>query len=149
MPAILSTNLADTALISQLLQKNTSAWAQVYDTYAAMMDGIILNMTGDETMAEEILEHVFTELNTQQQFLKTPPALVHTLLKHTYKSTLTYLETRGLTPINAVLNNDYPLTHSFYFEEETLQEVAQKHTTHEHVIVKNLQKELKQLRNQA
>ena len=43
-------------------KNNISTWEQVYDKYAPMMYGTIINMTHDEKMAGDILQEVFLDL---------------------------------------------------------------------------------------
>jgi DNA-directed RNA polymerase specialized sigma24 family protein len=139
---------SDAALIALFARNNTSALEQLYDKYAPMMYGTILNITGDEKIADEILEKAFLELNSREILLQMHTTLCHSLLKHTYKSTLKHLKVRGLTPTNCPLNGQYPLLHLFYFEEATLRDVVLKLGITEQEALKSLHAEFNHLCNQ-
>ena len=122
MLTLLNNHKSDTELISLPIEKKESAWAHFYDKYAPLMYGTILNMTGDETLAEAIFEVAFLELKERKILSPPHTDLRHSLLRYTYKITLKNLKARGLKahPLNA----HYPLINLFYFEQVTLKEAA-------------------------
>ena len=131
---------SSTVLNVKPVQHNTLDWAHIYDTYSPMMYGTILKMTGDVRMADIILEEVFIELHKKEIFLRHNTPLNHVLLRHTFKSTIKHLETRGQN-IHESFNVHYPLINKFYFEQTTLKEVALELDITEQEVLKNLRAE--------
>lgn len=132
-------NRNNTELISLPIEKKESAWAHLYDKYAPLMYGTILNMTGDETLAEVLFEVAFLELKERKILSPPHTDMRHSLLRYTYKITLKNLKARGLKarPLNA----HYPLINLFYFEQMTLKEAATTLDTTEIDVLKKLRTE--------
>lgn len=129
------------------VQHNTSEWAHIYDTYSPMMYGTILKMTHDARMADIILEEVFIELHKKEILVPHHTPLNHVLLRHTFKSTIKHLETRGQN-IHESFNAHYRLINKFYFEQTTLKEVALELDLTEQEVLKNLRAEFNHFCNQ-
>lgn len=141
-------HLSSTGVISMVVHNNESIWEYVHHKYAPMMYGIILKMTDDKTIAEEVFKAVFLELNEKKVISKIHPGLYLQLLRHTYKSTLKLLKVRGQTPINTQpFNENYPLISQFCFASNTVKEVALKSGVTEEEMLLNLRAEFNQLRN--
>lgn len=139
----------DFKLVSELMDNKPTAWEQLYDTYASMMYGSILNITGDEKMACDLLQQAFGELRNREMLLRIQASLCLSLVKHCYNITLKYLKMRGLSPQNETLDRNYKLIHFFYFEEMTLTEIAVRLAMPELEVIKNLQAEFKDIRIRA
>lgn len=129
-----------TNIVSNFIQNKESDWACFYDTYAPVMYGTILKMTGDAALADEILEEVFLDLYRQKIFRPYNTAPCMSLLRHTFQLTLKYLENKGLKAYES-FNKDYPLINLFYFQQATLKEAAKKTDTTEKEVLTNLREE--------
>ena len=139
----------DFKLVSELMLDKPTAWEQLYDTYAPMMYGSILNITGDEKTACHLLQEAFVELRNREMLLRIQASLCISLVKHCFNITLKHLRMRGLTPQNDILDANCQLIHFFYFEEMTLTEIAVKLAMPELEVMKNLQAEFKEIRKRA
>lgn len=138
----------DTTIIAMLAKNDDSAWVQLYDKYASMMYGIVLNMTGDEKVSGEILTDVFMQLKDKKLLSGVKAALCHSLIRHTYQLTIKYLTARGLTPISIEpVNGNYPRINSLYFELSTINEQGVDADNSKDTILKSLQAEFNQFRN--
>lgn len=60
-------NLEDERLLELLKENNTYAWQCVYDKYAPLMYGNILNIVKDKVNAEKIFINAFTVLKNQNK----------------------------------------------------------------------------------
>lgn len=149
MPLQHNQNLRE--LPSLTLDKNNiHSWEKVYDQHAPMMYGIILNMTGDEKFACEILEEVFLDLTKQSILPVTSTTLLLHLLRHTYRFTIKWLEIRGMTPQNLQpANHNYPHINLFFFQEINFKQAAQKNDITEKDLQKKLRAEFNQLRTHS
>ena len=139
----------DIGLVSGLIDKKQTAWEQLYDTYASMMYGSILSITGDEKTACELLQEAFVELRNREVLLRTQSSLCVALIKHCCNITLKYLKTQGLKPQQERLNRNCRLIYFFYFEDLTLSEIALQLAMPELEVLKNLQAEFREIRNHA
>ncbi len=139
----------DVKLVSELMDNKQTAWEQLYDSYAAMMYGSILNITGDEKMASDLLQQAFLELRNREILLRMQASLCISLVKHCYNMTLKYLKMRGLSPQNETLNRSCQLIHFFYFEDMTLAEIAARLAVPEWEVLKKLQTEFRDIRKRA
>jgi len=141
---------SDIAIISMLTKNVDEAWVSIYDKYASMMYGIILNMTGNETLAGEILTDVFVKLRKGKLLSRVRAALCHTLVRHTHKLTFEYLKKRGLKPISTQSSNgDYPIISSLYFELATINEGGDYSDRSKEEILINIREEFNHFRNQT
>ncbi len=140
--------LPDTEPIFVIVQNDESIWEYVYHKYAPTMYGIIFQMTGDKTIAEEILESIFLELKEKKTISKIHPTLCIELLRHTYEFSSNHLKKLGLLPANAQpFDKNYPLINQFCFELNTLKEAAIKSAMSEPQMLQQLQVEFMRLRN--
>lgn len=138
MPAY--NNYSSKTLVANIVQNKESDWACFYDKYAPIMYGTILKMTGEEALAEEIMEEVFLDLYRKKIISPYHTALCMSLLRHTFQLTLKYLENKGLRAYQP-FNDDYPLINLFYFQQGTLKEAAMKTETTEKEVLTNLREE--------
>ncbi len=122
------------------VQNDISEWMHIYDMYAPMMYGTILKMTSDVVLAGIILEEIFIDIHKKEIVLAHHTPLNHILLRHTFKSTLKYLEARG-QKIHKSFNAHYPLINKFYFEQKVLKEVALELDVTEQKVLINLRAE--------
>ena len=139
----------DFKLVSELLDNKQTAWEQLYDTYAPMMYGSILEITGDEKTAGDLLEQAFVELQNREMLLRIQASLCMSLAKHCYNITLKYLKIQGLKPQRETLDRNCRLIYFFYFEDMTLTEIAVMLAMPELEVLKNLQAEFKEIRKRA
>ncbi len=140
----------DTVIIAMLAQNNKEAWLHLYNKYASMLYGIILNMTGNETIAGDILTEVFIALKHKKLLMRVKDALCHSLVRHTHKLTLKYLHERGLKPISIQTpNGDYPIINSLYFELATINELGSSSDIAKQEILRSLRTEFDHFRDQS
>ena len=131
---------ANTTFMPKIVQHNESGWSYIYDKYAPIMYGTILKMTGDEDIVEDILEEVFVELYTKKLLAPDHTALCHSLLRHTFKSTIKHLEAKG-KKVQQTFNEHYPIINLFYFEQVTVKEAAKKSGLPEQEVLQSLRTE--------
>jgi hypothetical protein len=136
-------------LVSKLLDNKQTAWEELYDTYAPMMYGSILNITGDEKTACNLLEQAFIELRNREMLLRIQASLCVSLVKHCCNITLKYLKMQGLKPQRETLDRNCRLIYFFYFEDMTLTEIATRLAMPELEVLRNLQAEFKDIRKRA
>lgn len=139
----------DFKLVSALMDNKPTAWAELYDTYAPMMYGLMLNITGNEEMAGNLLQQAFVDLKNRELLLRIQASLCVSLAKHCCNLTLKYLKIQGLSPQGEILDRQYKLIHFFYFEDLTLTEIAVQLAMPEFQVIKNLQAEFKEMRKRA
>ncbi len=149
MLALNNKRQTDAQLVSELVQNKQAAWEHLYDTYAPIMYGSILNITGDEKTACDLLQQAFIELRNREILLRIQSSFCVSLVKHCCNIALKHLRIRGLMPQNETLDRNYRLIHFFYFEEMTLTEIAVRLAMPELEVLKNLQAEFKDIRNRA
>ena len=140
---------SDFKLVSELLDNKQTAWEQLYDTYAPMMYGSILNITGDEKTACDLFQQAFIELRNREMLLRIQASLCISLVKHCCNITLKYLKMKGLKPQRETLDRNCRLIYFFYFEDMTLTEIAERLAVPELEVIKNLQAEFREIRNRA
>ncbi|MDZ4845838.1 MAG: hypothetical protein SH857_09840 [Chitinophagales bacterium] len=146
MTPSLNSHHRDSTIISMLVQNKESVWEIVHDKYAPMMYGVILNMTGDDKIAEEIFKETFRELKERRMLSRIYTALCHCLLRHTYRLTLKHLKARKLKPVSyKPLNGSYPLINLLCFELVSLKEAALKSGIPERDVPKKLRAEYRLL----
>ncbi len=149
MKTIQNLQHSDTIVLQMHTHNNETTWAHLYDTYAPMMYGTILKMTGNETIAEEILEETFLELKEKKMFLGVQVNLCNRFMQHTYRITLKYLKERNLKPISIhPFNENYPNINGLCFEGSTSTEVATNSAITEQEVRRNIRAEFNALRNQ-
>jgi hypothetical protein len=145
---ILDNQQSDTTIIAMLAKNEKFGWELLYDKYASMLYGIVLNMTGDEKVSGEILTDVFIQFRDKKMLSMVKTALCHSLIRHTYQLTIKYLAARGLTPISIEpVNGNYPRINSLYFELSTINEQGVDADNSKDTILKSLQAEFNQFRN--
>lgn len=129
---------------------NEIVWEQVYQKYAPLIFGIILNMTGEKRIAIEIFKEAFNALKRKRIFSRAHISLCQTLLRHAYKLTLKYLELKKRTPVHShPFNQKFRLLNLLFYELISTKEAAQKLKMTEQELLLHLRKEFNQLRRQA
>ena len=143
-----NTHQLDAALIPMFAKNDPLVWEHVYDNFAPLMYGTILNLTGDEAIAGELLEQAFLDLKKKNILTQISTTICHKILRHTYKLTVNHLKAIGLSP-SKTLSTDGNTTHInlFYFEETTVKDAALSTNLTEQEVKKNLRAEVNYLRN--
>ena len=142
--------ISDKEILSLLVTDHSSGWELLYHKYAPMMYESILNMTGNETIADELFNESFQYLKDEKALSKNQTALCHRLLKHTYRMTLKQLKARKLKPIDPQpFNGNYPLIKLICIESVTLKEAATKSGLAKQDVPRKLRAEFKQLCKQS
>lgn len=59
MAGLVKGTLEDTGFVRRIVQGDTAAFEALYDLYAPLVYGQLLEITGDRTMAEELLVETF------------------------------------------------------------------------------------------
>ena len=75
-----------------LAQNNKIAWEHIYDKYAVMMYGFILDLTHDEKVAGEIYRETFVEIKDKKSHSRLQIDICNKLLLYTSKTAAKYLE---------------------------------------------------------
>jgi DNA-directed RNA polymerase specialized sigma24 family protein len=138
---------SDTIPAPKWAHYHKSVWGDVYDKYAPIMYGTILKMTGDTAMSEDILEEVFVDLYRKKMLSPEHTAPCLSLLRHTFKLTLTHLEEHGLKT-KEQFNEHYPLINLFYFKHATVKDVANKFEKSDREVLEKLKEEFNHFCNQ-
>jgi hypothetical protein len=97
--------ISDTEILLQIRAKKTIGWNNLYNKYAAMMYGFILQITNEKAIAEEILFQSFVALKLDIDSLKMSKSLCIGLLVHTHANALNVLKKNTLHS-----KNSYPLS---------------------------------------
>ena len=144
----LHTHQLDAEIIPMFAKNDPSVWEHIYDKYAPLMYGTILNLTGDEAIAEELLERAFLDLKRNNVLSQISTTICHKILRHTYKLTINHLKTIGLAS-SKTLSPHENMTHVnlFFFEETSLKDAANSTNLTEQEIKTNLRSEVNYLRN--
>jgi hypothetical protein len=138
----------DSDIIKMLANNDKAAWVHLYDKYASMLYGIILNMTGNELIAGDILTELFIELKRKKLLIRVQNALCHSLVRHTHKLTIHYLHIRGLIPISKQsANGDYPSINTLYLDLATMNELGYSSDIAKEEILLSLRAEFNNFRN--
>lgn len=137
----------DTIISRKVVEKKQPNWSHLYDEYAPMMYGVILKISDNEIIAEEIFENVFLELKERKILSPHHTPLRYSVLRHTYKLTLKYLKELGIAV--KPYHENYPLIHLFYFEQVSLEEAAIKSDIPTQVVLKNLRAEFNHFCNNS
>ena len=142
------THQLDAALIPMFDKNDPLVWEHVYDNFAPLMYGTILNLTGDEAIAGELLEQAFLDLKKKNILTQISTTICHKILRHTYKLTVNHLKSLGLAPskTQSLIDNNAHIN-MFYFEETTLRDAAKSTNLTEQEVRKNLRAEVNHLRN--
>jgi hypothetical protein len=108
-----STHISDFSRIATLSEKLVSSWEQLYSKYAPLVYGVIYHITGEEKIAQDILEEVFCDIKKKGILLEETPPLCTCLLRHTFSVTLHHLNSLGIAPppINPTVAGDFALYH--------------------------------------
>ncbi|MEP7265472.1 MAG: hypothetical protein ABI772_13285 [Bacteroidota bacterium] len=85
-------------------------WLAVYDKYAAAMYGLIFKLIPNEKIAGELLEKAFAEIVSKDLTKDIENARCSVLLRLTYKSAITQLKQRNISPRYEEINSDAILT---------------------------------------
>ena len=121
----------------------SSSWEYIYDKFAPMMYGTIVKISGDRELSEAIFAEAFIDLKKNNMFSRIHhSSLYQCLLLYTYKTTVKYLEARGLRPI--LFDEYYPFINMFYLEGLSLKEAAIKLELTEDEVLKRLRVERNQ-----
>lgn len=144
----LHTHQLDADLIPMFAKNDPSVWEHIYDQYAPLMYGTILNLTRDEAIAGELLEQAFLDLKRNNILLRISTTICHKILRHTYKLTINHLKTIGLAPSKTPSPHEN-MTHIdlFYFEGTSLKDAAKSTNLTEQEVKTNLRAEVNYLRN--
>lgn len=128
---------------------NEIVWEQVYQKYAPMIYGIILNLTGHQRIASEIFKEAFLDLKRKRIFSRAHIALCQTLLRHAYKLTMKYLDLKGMKPINVrPFHGNFKMLNLLYFDLISTKDAAVKLNISEQEVLVKLRMEFNQLRRQ-
>ncbi len=128
------------------VQNKATTWAQVYDNHAPMLYGIILKMTDDESITENILVEAFDELHAENT-LGEINALV--CIRCAYKKTFKYLTDRGLAVHNKPLfDKNCPCVNQFYIKGMNLEKIIVDLEITKEEALNKLRAEFKYLRGQ-
>jgi len=139
---------SDQQIITLLLENNLLAWESLYDKYSSAMFGIILNLTDDKTLAEEIFIAAFLQLKEKQILANVKYALCPTLLRYTFNYTTEYLKRSGLN--SKIFNpaEEVKLIHLLCTQCNSIKKVASILNMTEEETKKKLRSEILNLRNQ-
>jgi len=98
MKMMLTVNpISDVTIVSMLAENHSAAWEQLYDKYASMMYGAVIQITKDERIAEHIFKECFIQLKETKHISKVRDPLALFLFKHAQSFTLNYLKLVDLT----------------------------------------------------
>ena len=89
---------SDAEIISQIVLKKAVGWANLYDKYAAVMYGFILQLTEETAVADEILLQSFLGLKLDSSLLRLKKTLCIGILVHTHTYALKILHKRAIMP---------------------------------------------------
>lgn len=129
---------------------NEIVWEQVYQKYAPLIYGIILNMTRDKRIAADIFKEAFYGLKRRRILSRTPIALCQALLRHACKLTLKYLEIRGRTAVNcSPFPGQFKILNLLYYDLLPTKEAAQKLNMTEQEVLRSLRMEFVKFRRQS
>lgn len=95
-------SVADSSVISLLETCNPFGWELLYDKYAPVIYGFILNIITDKDMANEVFEECFISLKKTDIFTQAKKSLPLYLLQHTYSFTVYYLKNKSIVPVQAI-----------------------------------------------
>ena len=85
---------ADDKLKNLLKSNNGSAWNTLYDKYAAVMYGNILNITKNKALAEEIFIVAFIRLKKDNKHVPVECSIALYLCAYVKKITMEYIENK-------------------------------------------------------
>ena len=85
---------ADNKLKNLLKMNNSSAWNTLYDTYAALMYGNILNITKNKNLAEEIFITAFVRLKKDNKLVPVQCSISLYLCAYVKKIALEHMNTK-------------------------------------------------------
>jgi len=95
-------------IVSMIDNNHSLGWESLYDMYAPMMYGAILQLTDDEKVAENILVESFAQLNENMSLLQNAKPIYMCLLHHTYLTAKKFLN--GTIKVQ---KDDYAVTAMF------------------------------------
>ncbi len=145
---LIKEKMSDQQVILLLLENNLLAWDSLYDKYSSAMYGIILNLTDDKTLAEEIFIPAFIQLKENQILANVKYALCPTLLIYTFNYTTKYLNQSGLNPKIFSPAEEVELIHLLCNQCNSIKKVASILNMTEEATKKKLRSEMLNLRNQ-
>jgi len=140
--------ISDVTIVSMLAENNSSAWEQLYDKYAPMMYGAVVQTAKDERIAEQIFKECFFQLKENKNISKIRGPLDSFLLKHTYSFTSNYLKLMELTNgLNNKIDHNGHLAQLLSSRQISLK-TELKTDTDQQKARKKLREEFNQLRKQ-
>lgn len=89
--------ISDVTIVSMLAENNSVAWEQLYDKYAPIMYGAVIQITKDERIAQQIFKECFLQLKENNHISSVRDPLGSFLFKHAQSFTLNYLKLLELT----------------------------------------------------
>ncbi len=112
----LQNQYSDQAIVSMLKSGDLLGWEYLYDKYSSILYGAILKITSEEKLAKEILIESFIKLQKSEILIHTKKSLLIFLLHHTYTFSASYLNERGITPLNfKAASHTFPLINLLLF----------------------------------
>ena len=88
--------VSNAEILLLIAQNNDSGWSHLYDKYAPIMYGVILKVTDNDNIANEILIRAFILLKQQNKFSAFTNNLCVSLIKHTYDTAVHILKHRQI-----------------------------------------------------
>ena len=133
-------------ILDLFASNNPEGWNMLYDIYAPMMYGAIVQITGNDKIAEKILLQVFVSLKQNPHMLRAEKPLYISLLHHTTAIAKDYLSLHkpDVKPKPVTV---FPLTHSLLYNAATLRSVAEDNAISQAAIKSKLHEEIKAIRN--
>ncbi len=139
----------DSEILSLLNAGNFKGWEHLYNKYAALMYGTIMQAVGfDKAIANELLIKCFTELKGNAFFAGTiPPSLSLLLVQHcglVVRASQQRLVVDA--PISSILQESYPVLKATVKDGLPLKTIAAKLGLTEAIAMQRLRAELKESR---
>lgn len=88
--------ISDQNIRAMLVENKREAWEFVYEKYAAIMYGIIYNLTEDSTVAKEIFIETFVQLKEKEILLNINCEIRPCILRYTNTFARQQLKDRGI-----------------------------------------------------
>lgn len=98
--------ISETKVINRLRENHSVAWLGLYDEYAPKMYGLILKLTEDKLLADQIFAHAFLQLKDQPTLSEIRSPLLAFLLKHSYCCAISHLKQSGIIPKTLKLSKE-------------------------------------------
>ena len=123
-------------------------WRKIYYKYSAAMYSIIWSLTEDKRLAQKIFAAAFIDFKENNMYSKLSYVLCASLMRHTYKFTITSLYALGISPKKVDQFEKEKLIYLLCTQCGSLQEVATMQNITEELAKINLRKEFLELRMQ-